>query len=424
MGKSSEMFLDSFFVARQPVFNTEKSVWGYELLFRNSGGSNAADVGNEDEATSQVIADGFGLIQEDIEEGQLLLVNFPRNMLLEGAADFLPPEVCVVEILEHVQPEPDVLEVLQELKDRGYTLALDDYIGQEGLEPFIELADIVKVDCLELDRAKLVDVAEKLKQMGVKLLAEKVEDNEMFNLCRELGFELFQGFFFSRPEIIPGKKMSTNNINRMRLLGSISSHDFDVDDLTQAINSDVSVSYRLLKFMNSPTFGLPNKINSIQQAITLIGYRKLAGWLRVILLSDMSSGPAGNELAFLSIKRAKFLELVSLDLKFCPLSSESMFMLGLFSLLDVFLGRPMLELMSELPVEKELVKALTDETSSVAVYLDIVKCLEQADWKALCDLIIDLQLTPLSVARNHLAAMQWANEIALMSRTHEQFEDD
>ncbi|WP_319778719.1 HDOD domain-containing protein [Maridesulfovibrio sp.] len=424
MGKSSEMFLDSFFVARQPVFNTAKSVWGYELLFRNSGGSNAADVGNEDEATSQVIADGFGLIQEDIEEGQLLLVNFPRNMLLEGAADFLPPEVCVVEILEHVQPEPDVLEVLQELKDRGYTLALDDYIGQEGFEPFIELADIVKVDCLELDRAKLVDVAEKLKQMGVKLLAEKVEDNEMFNLCRELGFELFQGFFFSRPEIIPGKKMSTNNINRMRLLGSISSHDFDVDDLTQAINSDVSVSYRLLKFMNSPTFGLPNKINSIQQAITLIGYRKLAGWLRVILLSDMSSGPAGNELAFLSIKRAKFLELVSLDLKFCPLSSESMFMLGLFSLLDVFLGRPMLELMSELPVEKELVKALTDETSSVAVYLDIVKCLEQADWKALCDLIIDLQLTPLSVARNHLAAMQWANEIALMSRTHEQFEDD
>ncbi|WP_415713588.1 EAL and HDOD domain-containing protein [Maridesulfovibrio sp.] len=424
MGKSSEMFLDSFFVARQPIFNTEKSVWGYELLFRNSGGSNAADVGNEDEATSQVIADGFGLIQEDIEEGQLLLVNFPRNMLLEGAADFLPPEVCVVEILEHVQPEPDVLEVLQELKDRGYTLALDDYIGQEGFEPFIELADIVKVDCLELDRAKLVDVAEKLKQMGVKLLAEKVEDNEMFNLCRELGFELFQGFFFSRPEIIPGKKMSTNNINRMRLLGSISSHDFDVDDLTQAINSDVSVSYRLLKFMNSPTFGLPNKINSIQQAITLIGYRKLAGWLRVILLSDMSSGPAGNELAFLSIKRAKFLELVSLDLKFCPLSSESMFMLGLFSLLDVFLGRPMLELMSELPVEKELVKALTDETSSVAVYLDIVKCLEQADWKALCDLIIDLQLTPLSVARNHLAAMQWANEIALMSRTHEQFEDD
>ncbi len=254
MVECCDAFLDSFFVARQPVFDVEKGVWGYELLFRSSSGSNVADIGDEDAATSQVIADGFGLIQEDIEEGQRLLVNFPRNMLLEGAADFLPPEVCVVEILEHVQPEPDVLEALKELKERGYVLALDDYIGQEGFEPFIELADIVKVDCLDLKPDELVNVVGNLKQLGVMLLAEKVEDNEMFHRCLELGFDLFQGFFFSRPEIIPGKKVSSSNLNRMQLLSSISGDDFDVDDLTEAINSDVSISYRLLKFMNSPTF--------------------------------------------------------------------------------------------------------------------------------------------------------------------------
>ena len=416
MGESCDLFLDSFFVARQPIFDADKNVWGYELLFRNSYGNNFADVGNEDAATSQIIADGFGLIQEDIEEGQRLLVNFPRNMLLEGAADFLPPEVCVIEILEHVQPEQDILQVLADLKGGGYTLALDDYIGQKGFDPFVELVDIVKVDCLDLDHDKLVEIAQNLNKLDVQMLAEKVEDNEMFNLCLELGFELFQGFFFSRPEIIPGKKISSSNINRMRLLGSISSADFEVEDLTNAINSDVSVSYRLLKFMNSPTFGLPNKINSIQQAIALIGYRKLAGWLRMILLSDMSVGPTGDELAFLSIKRAKFLELLSLEMKACPLSSESMFMLGLFSLLDVFLGRSMKELMEELPVEQDLITALIDKESRQAVFIKIVEALEKADWDELGDLVKRNDINPFCVARNHLAAMQWANEIVLMNR--------
>jgi EAL and modified HD-GYP domain-containing signal transduction protein len=417
MSSNSDLFLDSFYVARQPVFDAGKGVWGYELLFRNSTADNIAEIGNEDAATSQVIADGFGLIQQDIEENQRLLVNFPRNMLLGNAAEFLPPETCVVEILENVQPEPEILEVLQDLKDRGYTLALDDYIGQEGFEPFVELADIVKVDCLDLELEELKNIAKVLKQIGVQMLAEKVETNEMFNLCLELGFELFQGFFFSRPEIIPGKKISTSNLNRMRLLGSISSENFDVEDMTNAINSDVSVSYRLLKFMNSPTFGLPNKINSIQQAIALIGYKKLAGWLRMILLSDISAGPAGDELAFLSIKRAKFLELTCLDFKQCPLRSESMFMLGLFSLLDVFLNRPMEDLMAELPVKQELVQALTDKTSEAAVFLEIVKSLELADWKNLNNLIAKTGLLPLSIAQNHLAAMQWANEILLMNKT-------
>ncbi|CCO25430.1 EAL and HDOD domain-containing protein [Maridesulfovibrio hydrothermalis] len=413
----SEIFLDSFFVARQPVFHTDWAIWGYELLFRNSEDSRFADIGDEDAATSQVIADGFGLIQEDIIEGQRLLVNFPRNMLLEeAAAGMLPPEVCVVEILEHVQPEPDVLEALKQLKKSGYTLALDDYVGQKGFEPFIELADIIKVECLGMGRDKLTQITNKLSKYDVTLLAEKVEDSDMFNFCKGLGFELFQGFFFSRPEIIPGKKMSTNNMNRMQLLKSVSGDNFDVDDLTRTINSDVSISYRLLRFMNSPTFGLPNTINSIQQAIVLLGYKKLAGWLRVILLSDMCSGPAGNELAFLSIKRAKFLELMAADNNCGFLSAESMFLLGLFSLLDVLMGRPMEELLAELPIEDELVKALTGEDGCASLWLDLVRAFEKADWTGLGTLIAENNLSALSIARNHLAAMQWANEVALLNK--------
>lgn len=415
MAHESELFLDSFFVARQPVFDVGRTVWGYELLFRNSADSGVAVIGNEDAATSQVIADGFGLIQDDISEGQRLLVNFPRNMLLENAADLLPSDVCVVEILEHVEPEPEIVAALEKLKECGYVIALDDYVGQDGFEPFLELADIIKVECLGLEHERLSEIAANLKKYDVSLLAEKVEDNEMFMLCKELGFELFQGFFFSRPEIIPGKKISTSNLNRMQLLKSVSGDEFDVDDLTKAINSDVSISYRLLRFMNSPTFGLSNTINSIQQAVVLIGHKKLAGWLRVILLSDMCSGPAGNELAFLSIKRAKFLELLANE-KSVNLPAESMFLLGLFSLLDTLMGRPMDELLKELPIENELALALTQKESSASVWLDLVRAFEKADWNTLGKLIAENNLSPLSVARNHMAAMQWANEVVSINK--------
>ncbi|SMF04979.1 EAL and HDOD domain-containing protein [Desulfovibrio gilichinskyi] len=412
----SELFLDSFFVARQPVFTRERAVWGYELLFRNSEFSAIAEVGDADAATSQVIADGFGLIQEDISKGQRLLVNFPYNMLLENAADLLPPEICVVEILETVDPDPEVLDALSLLKKQGYTIALDDYIGQEGFEPFVEIADIIKVDCLELSVEELKKLVADLKKYRKTLLAEKVEDTEMFDLCMNLGFNLFQGFFFSRPEIVPGKKMSSNNLNRMQLLRSISGPEFNVDDLSKAINSDVSISYRLLRFMNSPYFGLPHVVSSIQQAVVLIGYKKLASWLRVILLSDMCSAAASSELAFLSIKRAKFLELLSLELEGPKMSSDSMFLLGLFSLLDVLLGKPMKSLLAELPIEKELMAALCGESSVASVWLDLVVAFEKAKWESVGSIIFSQKLSPASVARNHLAAMQWANEITLLSK--------
>ncbi|WP_031480198.1 EAL and HDOD domain-containing protein [Maridesulfovibrio frigidus] len=413
---TSEVFLESFFVARQPVFTRERAIWGYELLFRNSERSMTADVSNEDAATSQVIADGFGLIQEDLVHGQRLLVNFPRNMILSDAADLLPTEVCVIEILENVDPDPEVIEALTLLKDQGYTLALDDYIGQEGFEKFLEIADIIKVDCLELPVEDLERIVSSLSKYKSILLAEKVEDNEMFVRCLDLGFDLFQGFFFSRPEIIPGKKMSSNNLNKMRLLRSISGSDFNVEDLAKAINSDVSISYRLLRFMNSPSFGLPNVVKSIKQAVALIGYRKLAGWLRVILLSDLSSGPAGSELAFLSIKRAKFLELLALDVEKVSLPSESMFLLGLFSLLDVLLGKPMTALLKELPIEDNLMSALCGKESDASIWLELVVAFEKANWEVVSSIIEEQHLSPLATAQNHLAAMQWANELVVLSK--------
>ncbi len=415
---NQNIFIDSFFVARQPVFDRERNIWGYELLFRNSAVAGKAQIDNEDAATSQVIADGFGLIQEDLAKGQKILINFPRNMLLEKASDLLPPEVCVVEILETVQPEPEIIEILESVRDDGFELALDDFIGQEGFEPLIELADIVKVDCLDVPRENLENVVRSLRDAGVKvLLAEKVEDLEALNLCLDLGFDLFQGFFFSKPEILPGEKLSSGQLSRFELLSAISSPEFEVEELTDAINADVSLSYRLLKFINSAAFGISNKVNSIKQAIALLGHRKLAGWLRVILLSDMSSTPTGNELTFLSIKRAKFFELLAKDMDNPPHPPETMFMLGLLSLLDALLGKPMKELLDKLPIEKELALALCKGSGSLGEWLVLAESFEKGNWNKVASIIKQQEFNSDNVARNNHAARQWAHEVTSLSST-------
>ncbi|WP_027177990.1 EAL and HDOD domain-containing protein [Maridesulfovibrio bastinii] len=415
---SQNLFINSFFVARQPVFDVEQNIWGYELLFRNSGAAGTAEIDDEDEATSQVIADGFGLVQEDLHEKQKILINFPRNMLLSKASDLLPPETCIVEILENVEPDEDVLTALKHIRDDGFQLALDDFVGQPGYEQIIDLADIVKVDCLDVPKEKLEKVVRDLRSRGVRtLLAEKVEDKLSFRQCLELGFDLFQGFFFSKPEIMPGEKLSSAQFSRLELLREISNPEFDLKKLTNAINSDVSISYRLLRFINSASFGIANKITSISQAVNLLGQKKISGWLRVILLSDMGSTSTGNELAFLSIKRAKFLELLSRRNELAPHPPETMFLLGLFSLLDALLNKPINELLDKLPLADEVSKAICCNIGDASQWLKLVVCLEKADWGTVSEIIEEQGLNSYAVSLNHHAAMQWAHEATVLAHS-------
>lgn len=414
---SQNVFINSFFVARQPVFDRELNIWGYELLFRNSHAAGTAEISDEDEATSQVIADGFGLVQEDLLEGQKILINFPRNMLLGKASDLLPPETCVIEILENVEPEPEIIEALKHIREDGFELALDDFVGQEGYEQIIDLADIVKVDCLDVSLEKLEQIVKNLRLRGVKtLLAEKVEDKNSFRQCLDLGFDLFQGFFFSKPEILPGEKLSSSQINRFQIMRVITKPDFEISELTKAINLDVSISYRLLKFINSAAFGVSNKIKSIQQAIALLGQQKLIGWLRVIILSDMSNSSAGNELIFRSIKRAKFLEFISRKSSNSPYPAETMFMVGLLSLLDALLNKPMSELLTKLPLEEGVVQSICCGQGTASRWLKLVEGIEKAEWDEVALILEEQKLDPDTVARNLHAAIQWAHEATALAR--------
>jgi len=407
---NKEDFWEPIFVARQPIFDREQDIWGYELLFRHSQEMNTANIVDGELATQKVIADGFALAKFGLPENVKCLINFPKKLLIEDFAFALPPETSVIEILETVKPEPEIIAACKRLKQAGYLLALDDFVGQPGYEPLLMLADVVKVDVMQLTRAQFEELAARLKKYSCLMLAEKVEDGRMFKLAKRLNFDLFQGFFFSRPEVLAGKKLSVEELTKLRLLKELSRDDFEFSEMAEIVQRDVSLTYRLLKYINSAAFGLSNKIESITRAMTLLGKKRLLKWLRVVILSEMSSGPSGREVVLLSAQRGRFLQLLALKGQ-SKLEPEAMFLLGFLSLLDVLLKQPMTELVQELPLDEEIKKGLIDEEHPCHRWLDLARAQEKGDWPKVAELIEVLRLDPSETAICFTKASLWAHEI-------------
>lgn len=399
------------FVARQPIFDRKERIWGYELLFRHSGTAATAQVLDQDQATAKVIADGFVLASAGLPPEKRLLINFPKNLLLNDSFYALPPQTCVVEILETVPPEPEILESLRAAQKNGYTLALDDFVGQSGFEPFLKLADIVKVEVLNQPREHIKNITANLQKGRAKLLAEKVENKEEFEFLRDLGYHLFQGYYFSKPEIVPGRKISSSNLSKLQLLQELEKKDYEVKDLAKIISTDVSLSYRLLNYLNSPAFGLRRSIESIQQAITILGTRSTKQWLMVIILSDLNPAPRAAELGLQSIQRARFLQLAAKEGMKVPFSDERMFLLGLLSQLDALLGHYMNEIIENMPLDGETKGALLGKKNEAFFCLELVRSFEHANWRRSESLLDSLGMSRDKAALLLAKAGAWAQSI-------------
>lgn len=399
------------FVARQPVFDREGHTWGYELLFRAAEDALTADVIDDTQATLQVITDGFLIGSADIKPGQRLLVNFPHKLLLDDSAMALPPTVCVVEVLETVRPTPEVLESLDRLKKSGFTLALDDYAREEELAPFIPHVDIVKADIMQMGSDPLVlrQLVESIHAHGCLALAEKVEDRQCLENCMQAGFDLFQGFFFSRPVVIPGRKLSSAQTTRLQLIQKLGTPDMDPDELASIIQSDPSLSYRLLQTINSAGYGLRTKIDSVRRAISFLGLRHIALWLRAVLLSDMGTSAQAQELVMLSLHRARFLEQLGISAK--PRHEpEKLFLLGLFSLLDSLMGMKMTDILEPMPLPDDLQSALAGEAGELTELLRLSHCLEKADYADCSAICSQINMAPQDMAALYSEALLWAGK--------------
>ena len=298
------------FIARQPILDRDMNLFGYELLFRDSLENCFSGV-DEDQATSRVIAGStllFGL--ESLLGNGKGFINFTRKALLRDYASVLPKKQMVVEILENVAPDAEVMEACHRLKMKGYILALDDFVYHARYDELLKMVDIVKVDFFVSDVFERRRMADVLGPRGVKMLAEKVETLEEFEQARKMGYHFFQGYFFSKPVIISKKDVPGFKINQLRMLQKVNEEEIDFDGLSDLIQADMSMAYKVLRLTNSAAFGLRNQVTSIRQALGFLGEKGIRKWASILLVAELAQDKA-HELVVSSLVRARFCEELS-----------------------------------------------------------------------------------------------------------------
>ena len=394
--------------ARQPIFDAHQRVFGYELLFR-SGFENCFTFPDGDVATSRVL-DSFMLQGlETLWRQQKAFINFTGNALLSGLATLLPVETLTVEILENVVPDAEVVAACRKLKDLGYQIALDDVTSLEQQKPLLDLADIVKVDFSLTDEREQEKIARRLRRRGVKLLAEKVETNEQFKSAASWGYHYFQGFFFCKPQVISAREIPAFKATCVQLLQAVHRPELDFREIERVLRQELSLSYRLLRYLNSPLFGLHGEIRSLRQAISMLGEQYIRRWAAMVSTMMMTSDKP-EELLLTSLTRARFCELLSARLV-SPSKSADFFLMGLFSLIDTILDRPMEEILQGIDLAAEIKAGLLSGHNLHREVYECVVAVERADWSALAQHANKLGVPDEFIANSYVKSAEWANEI-------------
>lgn len=399
------------YVARQPIFDTQKNVYAYELLFRSSQ-QNAYSGLDGDQATSQVISSSFLSIGiREIACEKPVFINFTRQLLLNQTALSVPPGILTVEVLEGIDPTPAIIQAVSDLKTAGYTIALDDFLAQDTENPLVAYADIIKVDFIGTTVAERGAIVQRLQRPGLSFLAEKVETHEEFRQAVEQGYEFFQGYFFQKPEVMRGKSVSSNRLSQVRMLSTVNKPDIPVNELAGIIKQDLALTYKLLKFINAPFFGLKRTINSIEFAINLLGNEQIRRWTSLVALNQISEDKP-SELFHTSLVRALFCEGLGRSMNGHGLGSD-FFLCGLFSVIDAMLDMPMSDVLKDLPIDPLVKDALTGKPGRLKQTLSIVLLYEQGEWTGLNSLIDELAIPPKEVPKLYHDALIQANEMLI-----------
>lgn len=409
--KNSEV-CECFYVARQPIFDNQNNTYGYELLFRSGADKNVAEIIDEDSATLCVATCGFIKSQESLDQTKKIFINFTGNLILDQTPRGLPPRATVIELLETIVPTPELIQEIVALKQDGYVIAVDDYEGGDLQEALLDLADIIKVDIFNKSFEQIEEIYSKIKDKKALKLAEKVDSREILAFVKELGFDLYQGFYFSKPENLTGKKLRSSQISKLRILEVINDPDLTPERLIEIIAVDPSITYQLLRFINSAAFGLSTKIDSVSHAVTLLGIKRLKYWIRMAVMSDLMGNEHTPELYLMALNRGKLLEEMTTRGVISATSPETMFLFGLLSLIDTMLGVPLDEVLQALPLSEEIVSGYKDEGSPFNKFLQIVRAIENTDMEQLGALCADLDIEEKMVAEASITSTAWTNSVA------------
>jgi EAL and modified HD-GYP domain-containing signal transduction protein len=399
------------FMARQPIFDGNKNIYGYELLFRHGLENFFDETLDKDYASSKVLLDSFLVFDLNVlTQGKRAFLNFTERVLLSEVAKSFHQNTIIIELLEMIEPTPEIVSVCKKLKNNGYLLALDDFQYHPRYLPLIQLADIIKVD-FQLTRGE-EERQDVIKQGGDKVmyLAEKVETQDEYNLAKEMGYTYFQGYYFSKPVIVAGKEIPSHKLNLVQLLKEINQPEMDFNQLGKIIQRDVSLSYKLLRFINSAAFGIPNEIHSIRHALNLLGVNEFKKWISLVLLSQIGSDKP-NELMINSLIRAKFCELTA-DSIGQKSKTPHFFLMGLFSLIDAFLDHPKAEILRELPIPGDVKTAILgkEQQGKLGQVLRLIAHYEQSKWDTVTQVAARLNIPENKILSNYLTSIKWAND--------------
>lgn len=399
------------FLARQPIVDGKHNLIGYELLFRASAHAQTAAIEDSFRSGLNVMAATlFDMGTEWLLKGKLAFVNMDHPMLMSEFVALLPPEKIVIEIVDSVEPSDELLARLEELKAAGFRFAIDHYRPGTERDRLLPHASFIKLDVAELGESRTGEILANLRRLPARLVAEKVETQTVFDWCHGLGFHLFQGYYFARPEHLMARVLSPGHATLLRLLDMVR-RDADIKEIEAALKTDVALTFKLLRYINSAGFGLSCEVQSIRHAVSILGMKPLYRWL-TLLLATAGTHPASPAQARTAVTRGRLCELLGAH---CMPKGEldNLFITGVFSLLDAMLDTPMEEILDRLIIQEEIAEALLHRGGVYGPILALAEACESQAPERIDELAAALMLTPEQVNRDHLQALAWSEQIGL-----------
>jgi c-di-GMP phosphodiesterase len=396
---------DHTHVARQPILDARGQVYGYELLFRAT--AEATTFSEPGHASARLISDvvtGPGF--DALSDGKRVFVNLSADVLLADVSGLFDPERVVLEIPSTTAVTPEVAEMCRRLHGHGHALALDGFAQGAAAEALLPQARFAKVDVLDTPLEDVASLAASLLAKGLTVIAERVETEEAFLAAKAAGCSLFQGYYFCRPQTVSVKAMSANQLTQMQLVAALMQDNVSLVTIEELLKRDTTLSYRVLRTVNSAAFGLRREIGSIREALLLLGLDQIRKWASLWTLAALNRGP--SELVTMTIVRARTCEAVGNAL---GRNDQGYFLLGLCSLLDALLGQPMKQVVAELPVTAEIRGALLGESNHARQVLDAVARYERADWLESSSAAAAAGLDEDTLPQAYLDALAWARAV-------------
>ena len=411
------MSREKFFLGRQPILDINQEITGYELLFRSAQSLVAANVQDYLFASASVILNAlsdFGI--QGVLGRHKGFFNLDTQMLLSDLVELLPKDQVVLELLEYVPVTAEVVARCRQLKDAGFVLALDDNLFTEEFEPLYELADIVKVDILQVPDGELPAMVQKFRKWPVQLLAEKVENLEQFELCRKLEFQFFQGYFFAHPVVLKQNRVDASQVILSRLLNLVMA-DADIKEIEETFKHNPNLTYNLLRLVNSVAMGCREKIKTLRHAIMVVGMQQLKRWIILALFAYQDSRGITSPLLEMAACRGRFMELL---VKSIPFNGdrelpEKAFMVGVLSLLDALFEVPIADIINQLNLTDDIRSAILSREGSLGIILLLAERLEHSDFKGALPLLEKTRISMDSLLAAQIETINWSSSLTAMA---------